>query len=58
MGSTNSIIPWLFGATFVLVIGILLWYRRRAKISREIRGEHGHVSHPPPDDDTPRNRTP
>ena len=58
MGSTNSIIPWLFGFTLIAVIGILLWYRKRAQESREARGEHGHVSHPPPDKDTVRNRVP
>ena len=58
MGSTNSIIPWLIGITFLAVIGILLWLRRRAQISREIRGETGHVSHPPPDSHTPNNRAP
>lgn len=58
MGSTNSIIPWLFGFTLLAVVAILLWYRKRAQTSRDIRGEHGHVSHPPPDRHTPNNHTP
>ncbi|WP_376097075.1 hypothetical protein ACE7GA_06045 [Roseomonas sp. CCTCC AB2023176] len=58
MDYVNSIIPWQFGMTFLAVIGVLIWYLKRARDSRAARGEQGHVSHPPPDQNTPQNRTP
>lgn len=52
-------LSWQFGMTLVAAALIGLWQYRSIKRSREKRGEHGHVSHPPmepgkpPGDDTP-----
>jgi hypothetical protein len=51
-------LSWQFGMTLVAGALIGLWQYRSIKRSREKRGEHGHVSHPPaesgpPGDDTP-----
>ena len=56
--SNSSLIFWLFAFTLVAVIGYLFWQRSAVKRSREVRGEEGHVSHPPPDENTPRNTPP
>lgn len=42
---------WLsaqFGMTLAAALGIGLWQMRSIKRSRDKRGEHGHVGHPPP----------
>lgn len=55
MGSTTSIIPYLFGFTLLAALAIGIWQWRAIKRSREARGEEGHMSHPPPDSTTPKN---
>jgi hypothetical protein len=57
MGS-NSLIFWLFAFTLLAALAIGVWQWRSIKRSRAMRGEHGHVSHPPPDSDTPNNTPP
>jgi hypothetical protein len=52
MDYVNSIIPWQFGMTFILVIAALIFYVVRARNSRAARGESGHMSHPPADSHT------
>ena len=49
-------LSWQFGMT--LLAAAAVYQMRSIKRSREKRGEHGHVSHPPtqkgpPGDDTP-----
>lgn len=51
MGSDNLIF-WLFASTLLAVLAAGIWQWRSIKRSRAIRGEHGHVSHPPPDSST------
>jgi hypothetical protein len=51
-------LSWQFGMTLVAAALIGVWQYRSIKRSRDKRGEHGHVSHPPmeakpPGDDTP-----
>lgn len=57
MGS-NSLVFWLFAMTLLAGVAIGLWQWRSVKRSRDARGEHGHVSHPPPDSSTPRGDSP
>lgn len=38
---------WQFGFTLLAVLAVGLWQFRSIKRSRDRRGEHGHVSHPP-----------
>lgn len=56
--SFDGPIGWLIGMTLLAVLAIGIWQFVKVRGSREERGEHGHVSHPPPDSDTPRNRPP
>lgn len=56
--SWDVFLSWQFGMTLLAVVAIGIWQFRSIRRSRERRGEHGHVSHPPPDSDTPRNRPP
>ena len=51
MGSDNLIF-WLFAFTLLAVLAAGIWQWRSIKRSRATRGEHGHVSHPPPDSST------
>ena len=51
-------LSWQFGMTLLAAAGIGVWQFFSIRRSREKRGEHGHVSHPPmgsgpPSDDTP-----
>lgn len=42
---------WLgaqFGMTLMAALGFGLWQMVSIKRSRDKRGEHGHVGHPPP----------
>ncbi len=54
-------LSWQFGMTLLAAAAIGFWQLRSIKRSREKRGEHGHVSHPPmregpPGDDSPSSR--
>ena len=40
-------LSWQFGMTLVAAAGIGVYQYFSIKRSREKRGEHGHVSHPP-----------
>lgn len=40
-------LSWQFGMTLVAAFAIGLWQFFSIRRSREKRGEHGHVSHPP-----------
>jgi hypothetical protein len=51
-------LSWQFGMTLAAAAAIGFYQLRSIRRSREKRGEHGHVSHPPmqsgpPGDDTP-----
>ena len=52
----NSIIFWLFAFTLLAALAAGVWQWLSIKRSREVRNEHGHVSHPPPDSSTPDNK--
>lgn len=54
MGS-DIYVTLLIGMTLLAVLAVGVWQYRSIRRSREKRREHGHVSHPPPDSDTPRN---
>lgn len=51
-------LSWQFGMTLFAALAIGIWQYRSIRRSRDKRGEHGHVSHPPMQskpagDDTP-----
>lgn len=52
----ENFLGWQFGMTLLAVLGLGIWGYFNIKRSRERRGEHGHISHPPPDSDTPQLR--
>lgn len=56
--SLDSPIGWLIAVTLLAVLAFGVWQYFKVQRSREKRGEHGHVSHPPPNSDTPRRGPP
>ena len=51
-------LSWQFGMTLVAAALIGVWQYRSIKRSRDKRGEHGHVSHPPMENKTPGDDAP
>ena len=51
-------LSWQFGMTLLAAAAIGVWQLRSIKRSREKRGEHGHVSHPPAERGPPSDSTP
>lgn len=46
-------LSWQFGMTLLAALAIGIWQYRSIKRSRDKRGEHGHVGHPPPESGPP-----